>query len=240
MVKPLFLLLFLIMMSLTVHSLEESLEEQALLFHLQPQQPGEETMISLQQLASFFPVEIFLVQDWIFCSAGARFFLFKPGVVEAWVDGKQQHLSPTPLTINDHDLLPLKFVEDFLFGKPEDEGPLHLHLLILEKSSSYLECILILNNSSSQTIPLTFHTGQKYDLVVRDMAGRMITRWSQDKFFTQALERVNLKGESQKIWTARLKLPTLEPGGYEVQALLTGRTSMSGNLSSQPVQLVVE
>lgn len=43
-------------------------------------------------------------------------------------------------------------------------------------------------NRTDRKVEITFPTGQRYDFVVLDSAGREVWRWSADRMFTQALQ----------------------------------------------------
>ncbi|MFN2398831.1 MAG: BsuPI-related putative proteinase inhibitor [Gemmatimonadaceae bacterium] len=48
-------------------------------------------------------------------------------------------------------------------------------------------------NTSSQQVELNFHSGQTYDFVVIDSAGKELWRWSEERMFTQALQNKLLR-----------------------------------------------
>lgn len=224
-------------------SLENFLGEYPVSFHFQPEEIGEETLISLQELATYLPMEFLELQERILCLAEGGFFLFRPGTDKVWVHpDEQQTVYPNPLIINGHYVMPLGFVENFFQEQlqPEAMEPLELHLLVEEKSATLLECILILRNNTPQGISFSFHTGQKYDVVVEDMTGRIVTSWSRDKSFTQAMETMYLEGGESKAWVAQVALPRIRPGRYLIQGMITGRTPLYRNITSEKVEVMIQ
>ncbi len=43
-------------------------------------------------------------------------------------------------------------------------------------------------NNAERRLELTFPSGQTYDIVVQDVVGREVWRWSEGRLFTQALQ----------------------------------------------------
>ncbi|MBI1897984.1 MAG: hypothetical protein HYS04_15850, partial [Acidobacteria bacterium] len=51
---------------------------------------------------------------------------------------------------------------------------------------------LRVRNSTGHPVQLNFPTGQSFDFVIRNEAGDIVQRWSEGKFFTQALRSETL------------------------------------------------
>ncbi|HEY3375552.1 MAG TPA: BsuPI-related putative proteinase inhibitor [Candidatus Aquicultor sp.] len=89
-----------------------------------------------------------------------------------------------------------------------------------------LKVTLNVLNTASQVRELTFNTGQKYDLLIKEKEGRNVWRWSAGKMFSQMIETVRLgPGKSvsyEAEWpgTGSLERP-LKPGTYTVTANIT-------------------
>lgn len=91
------------------------------------------------------------------------------------------------------------------------------------RSIPILAARLTLRNTGPQPVTLQFNSGQRYDLVIRDSKGDQIYQWSQGKFFTQALGRLELKGEQiylQEIPLADRGGRTYPEGRYKLEAWL--------------------
>lgn len=200
-------------------------------------------MVSLEELSFHFDLEIYEMYDQVLCMYGGGFFVFTPGVDEVLVHGyESQYVYPTPLKVNGHHLLPLTFVKDFVEGQihPRGLSPVDFHLIVDKKSSTLLEVMLILRNNTHQPMTFVFQSGQKYDITVEDHTGRVITTWSRDKSFTQAMETLQLEGRDSKVWVTTLELPRIRPGIYTVQGVLTGRTHALRSITSDPVQVMLQ
>ena len=77
---------------------------------------------------------------------------------------------------------------------------------------------LILHNRDGREIVLRFPSGQEFDFIIRNEAGQVVYRWSEDKFFTQAEVTRRIQGEA--IWQTAVPVGTLRRGLYSVEGLL--------------------
>ena len=84
---------------------------------------------------------------------------------------------------------------------------------------------LTLRNTHPEPLPLTFPSGQSYDLVLKTEDGKEVYRWSEGKAFTQALRRETLAlGERNYVIVVPLADKagkTLPEGRYLAEAWLT-------------------
>ena len=71
--------------------------------------------------------------------------------------------------------------------------------------------------NGGQPLPLTFSSGQEFDLSLRDEKGREVYRWSAGRSFIQAEHSVTVESE----WAASVSIPRPGPGKYSVQAWMT-------------------
>ena len=79
-----------------------------------------------------------------------------------------------------------------------------------------------LNNTTEKELTLTFHSGQKYDYILRDEDGNKMMKFSDDKAFTEAIEYATLTPGEEINY--ELKVPSLDPGKYELEVWLTATT----------------
>lgn len=76
-------------------------------------------------------------------------------------------------------------------------------------------------NTSKKRVELTFPSGQTYDFVVLDTAGREVWRWGNGRMFTQALRNKLLgAGEAMDLEETLTSSP-LPPGRYVARGTLT-------------------
>lgn len=83
----------------------------------------------------------------------------------------------------------------------------------------YATVELTVDNQTGAPIPVTFSSGQSYEIELVDVAtGNVAWRWSDGKFFTMALRQVDLSGKTT--WRDSVPLPAVD-ADYEVRMYLT-------------------
>ena len=94
-----------------------------------------------------------------------------------------------------------------------------------------VEATLRLENVSSRFIHLEFASAQRFDVLVRDAAGRVVVQWSEDRMFAMALGYVGINLEYHAGFSTR----DLQSGKrYGVTALVTGRDDLKVELPLVP------
>lgn len=82
---------------------------------------------------------------------------------------------------------------------------------------------ITLENTTGGPLALTFNSGQRFEVVIRNEAGEAVWTWSDDKAFTLAIETVDIEGI--RTWAVEKRLgEDREPwaaGVYTVEAELT-------------------
>lgn len=81
-----------------------------------------------------------------------------------------------------------------------------------------LNARLTLANRQNELIRLTFPSAQRYDLAIRDAAGKEVYRWSEGKAFAQIFGSIAVGGEMH--YLVSVPLGGLAPGDYSVEAWL--------------------
>lgn len=89
-------------------------------------------------------------------------------------------------------------------------------------TGSALELRLLLRNPGSEPLRLEFSSGQRFDFVVRGVGGEAVRRWSEGRFFTQALGSEELAPGDSLAYEATLA-EGLDPGRYTVVGIVTAR-----------------
>ena len=92
-----------------------------------------------------------------------------------------------------------------------------------------------LKNVSSRFIHLEFTSSQRFDVLVRDAAGRVVVQWSEDRMFEAALGSVGINPGEHLEYHAVISTRDLQPGQrYVVTALITGRDDLKVELPLVP------
>lgn len=89
---------------------------------------------------------------------------------------------------------------------------------------------LVVRNTGTAPLSLTFTSGQRADFIVRRPRGDEVWRWSHDQAFTQAIQTAVLRPQDAltitEAWDQRdLQGRRVDPGPYEVIAVFLGRVS---------------
>jgi hypothetical protein len=96
--------------------------------------------------------------------------------------------------------------------------------------------VYTVENKTDQPIKLTFNTGQTFDYILKDQAGKTVIHYSQGKSFIQVITEKELVKGAQL--THDIHLKDLEPGEYTLEAWLTAKGME--NLYREKVQFKVE
>lgn len=87
-----------------------------------------------------------------------------------------------------------------------------------------LEFEISLKNHSQSPAKIVFPSSQKFEIIVENKKGEEVYRFSKDKFFTQALEGLELKANESMTWTDQWNYmkdgKRVEEGEYIVKAEL--------------------
>jgi hypothetical protein len=81
--------------------------------------------------------------------------------------------------------------------------------------------VLQVTNVSERAVELNFRSGQSYDFVVQDEAGRELWRWSADMMFTQALRRERVEPGATLVFEESWRPPTHLRGRFVAVGQLT-------------------
>jgi hypothetical protein len=92
---------------------------------------------------------------------------------------------------------------------------------------------LALRNGTDFPLPLTFSSGQDFDLFIRDAKGEGVYTWSADKLFITLMREVNIEGE--KLWAETVQV-TLPKGRYTIEGVVTDTAKSYRAVASFEVQ----
>lgn len=78
---------------------------------------------------------------------------------------------------------------------------------------------MTLRNTHAEPVEITFASGQTYELLLKNIRGEIVWRWSEGKAFTQALRNERF-GPGEKNWAETIPLNGVPAGKYMVEAFL--------------------
>ena len=136
---------------------------------------------------------------------------------------------------------PNKGSEDTTVNKETNTNPVNdtgliPNLVQKKKEDHDYLFVYTVENKSEKPIKLTFNTGQTFDYILKDQAGKTIIHYSEGKSFTQAIiEKELVKGAQL---THDIHLKDLDPGEYTLEVWLTAKGM--GNDYRKKIQFKVE
>ena len=83
------------------------------------------------------------------------------------------------------------------------------------------------------TVTLPFSSGQEYDIVLRDDAGRVVYTWSAAQSFIQSLHNLTVTDG----WITVVAVPRPAPGSYTLQAWMTTSGGASRYAATMPMTI---
>lgn len=103
--------------------------------------------------------------------------------------------------------------------------PLSLRLAVYTPESGNIKMTLRVENMTDQVVDVTQSDGQTHDFVVADAQGKTVWKWSENRFFLQAISELTLgPGEIQAFqgeWNGcSADGKPLPEGSYKVWALI--------------------
>lgn len=136
------------------------------------------------------------------------------------------------LKVNDHMLVPVEFLTDYLdvriiTKKPDiskdDRKEQNIIANIFLEDNEYeryedLELNIEIINLSNQEEVLEFISSQKYEIYIRNSQGDIIYTWSKNKSFTQAFQKMKLDPRDTKNYYEEINLRGFREGVYYVEA----------------------
>lgn len=93
--------------------------------------------------------------------------------------------------------------------------------IYIRRNDANIRLAMRVVNTSKKRVEITFPSGQTYDFVVLDSAGREMWRWGSDRMFTQAVRNKLLGAGEELDFEETLKSRPLPPGRYVARATLT-------------------
>ena len=94
-----------------------------------------------------------------------------------------------------------------------------------------IEAVLRLTNRSSRFVQLEFPTTQRFEMLLRDAAGKTLVQWSEDQAFESAPSVVGINPGEHLEYRASLSTRDLQPGGrYTITAFFPIRENLKVEL----------
>ncbi|MCF8001594.1 MAG: hypothetical protein K9K76_07060 [Halanaerobiales bacterium] len=129
-----------------------------------------------------------------------------------------------PLQINERVLVPFEFLKMIFKDKIEmndktNNNKLELSLNMEDKinKNDNLALDIEISNQSKEKITLEFSSSQKYNIIIRDQKDKIVYNWAENKMFTQAFEKKEIKANSVLKFKEVIDLSELASGEYLIE-----------------------
>ncbi|MDQ1329264.1 MAG: Protease complex subunit PrcB family protein [Candidatus Poribacteria bacterium] len=103
------------------------------------------------------------------------------------------------------------------------------------KVGEEIEMTIVLHNRTDEPVNLTFNSGKNYDFIVKKLPeNKEVWRWSEGKFFTEALMSMMLDPGERKTFVFKWNQKDndskkIESGTYKVEALIASNPEIFAN-----------
>ncbi|MFW6281117.1 MAG: BsuPI-related putative proteinase inhibitor [Halanaerobium sp.] len=175
----------------------------------------------------------------ILCLAIAVAALFSISV-SAQIQVENRKLKYTPIVVNQHFLIPVEFLNEFLDFTVKVEKDLTMPYRddIGDQSENNLRFRVYLNddefdsheqlslrfeimNNGRDDVKLRFNSGQKYNIYIKNRFGRVLYSWADSKKFSQAVQNIEIKGRDSLKFEEEIKLTRFREGRHFVEVEIT-------------------
>ena len=87
--------------------------------------------------------------------------------------------------------------------------------------SRRLNVVVRLTNQSKRLIQLEFPTTQRLEILIRDAMGKVITQWSEDQYFANAVSTVTINPRERLEYSERISTREMNAGrSYTIEAFI--------------------
>jgi hypothetical protein len=155
---------------------------------------------------------------------------------------RNRNLNYSPIMINQHFLVPVEFLDQFLGLKVRIEGGLtlpdrvdrddqdqvenNLRLRVYLNDDEFdryddLEVSIEIMNTGREDINLRFNSAHKYNIYIKNRFGRVLYSWASGKIFSQARQNIEIEGRDSLSFEEEIDLRQFRDGNYilEVEIL---------------------
>jgi len=239
--KIVFLTLLLMLFSISI-SAQVQVENQTIDFDLVPDEITADTYLPIEKLVDqgLFDVDR-VSSDRYIVLKNNNYYILENNRKLVRSNLRNRTLTNSPIIINQHFLVPVEFLEDFLNFNVRLEGGLtipnridrdqndtrdNLSLRVYFNDDEFyrnddLRVSIEIMNTSRNDINLRFNSAHKYNIYVKNRFGRVLYSWADGKIFSQARQNIEIEGRDSLSYEEELNLRQFREGNYilEVEIL---------------------
>ena len=234
--KIIFLSLVLVLLFSSLVSAEVLIENKRIDFDLTPAEISEDTYIPLNELEKNNLIGLDKInKEKYFVLTEEGYYLLESGKRIIKSNRRNRYLKYPPLELNDHFLVSVEFIIDFLNFDINKNGDLiypddseknnsknNLRLRVYLNDDEFnryedLEVRIEIMNPNRNEINLRFNSAQKYNIYIKNRYGRILYSWADGKIFSQARQNIKIEGRDSLSFEEEIDLKQFREGKYFVE-----------------------
>jgi len=228
-----FLLTTILILASTALASMKVIHEENIDYDITPEKITKSSYIPLKEIANELDIDYErLSRDRVIIMYQKYIYILTPNDTFIKSTGRNIYLNNPILKINDHILVPVEFLTDYLdirilTRKPDipdnDRKDKNIIANIFLEDDEYdnyedLEVNIEIINLSNQEEVLEFSSSQKYEIYIRNSQGNIIYTWSKNKNFAQAFQKMKLEPKDSKNYYEEIDLRGFREGMYYIEA----------------------
>ncbi len=234
-----FLTLLLILVSISA-SAQIQVENKTIDFDLVPEQVSEDTYLPIEKLidADLFEVDRVNENRYIVLKNN-NYYILQSDRKLVRSNLRNRELDHTPIVINQHFLVPVEFLEDFLnfnvrvekgltmpdrIDREDQQDNLRLRVYLNDdefERQDELKLNIEIMNTGRDDIKLRFNSAQKYNIYIKNRFGRVLYSWADGKIFSQAVQNIEIEGRDSLSFEEEIELNQFREGSYYLEVEIT-------------------
>lgn len=236
-ITALILISFFILFSISV-SAQIQVENKTIDFDLVPERISEDTYLPIEKLidADLFEVDRVNENRYIVLKNN-NYYILQTDRKLVRSNLQNRTLTNEPLVLNQHFLVPVEFLEDFLNFRVRVAGGLtmpdridrddqviaeNLRLRVYLNDDDFdrdetLRIRMEIMNIGNSDQRLRFNSAQKYNIYIKNRFGRTIYSWADGKIFSQAVQNIDIKGRDSISLEENIALNRFSEGRYYLE-----------------------
>ncbi|PUU94244.1 MAG: hypothetical protein CI947_647 [Halanaerobium sp.] len=240
-IKILFLVIAIAALFSISASAQIQVENRNIDFDLIPDQITADTYIPIEKLvdADLFDIDRVSSNRYIVLKNN-NYYILENNEKLVRTNLRNRSLEYAPVVINQHFLVPVEFLEEFLNFNVRVEKGLTMPDRIdrNDQSENELRFRVYLNddefdrnerlrlrfeimNTGRNDVNLRFNSAQKYNIYVKNRFGRVLYSWADSKIFSQAVQNIEIEGRDSLRFEEEIDLDQFREGRYYVEVEIT-------------------
>lgn len=232
-----FLLSILILFSGLVNA-QIQVENKTIDFDLVPEQISEDTYLPIEKLidANLFEIDRVNENRYIVLKDN-NYYILQTDRKLVRSNLQNRTLTNAPMVLNQHFLVPVEFLEDFLNFRVRVTGGLTMPDRIDRDNESQTENLRLrvylndddfdrnetlrirmeIMNIGNADQQLRFNSAQKYNIYIKNRFGRVLYSWADGKIFSQAVQNIEIDGRESISFEEDISLNRFSKGRYYLE-----------------------